>query len=73
MVYPDSIAMELEIEVGDYLLEVNGHKIGDVFDYRYYMKDEYVLVLISQMEKNGSLKSKRIMTMILVWNLKIVL
>lgn len=46
MVYPDSIAMELGIEVGDYLLEVNGHKIGDVFDYRYYMKDEYVLVLI---------------------------
>lgn len=46
MVYSDSIAMELGIEVGDYLLEVNGHKIGDVFDYRYYMKDEYVLVLI---------------------------
>ena len=52
MVYPDSIAMELGIEVGDYLLEVNGHKIGDVFDYRYYMKDEYVLVYNTEYDIN---------------------
>lgn len=45
-VYPDSIAEELEIEAGDVLLEINGKKIGDVFDYRYYIKDEYIEVLI---------------------------
>ena len=45
-VYPGSIAEELEIEAGDVLLEINGQKIGDVFDYRYYIKDEYIEVLI---------------------------
>lgn len=45
-VYPDSIAAELEIEPGDALLEINGKKIGDVFDYRYMIKDEYIEVLI---------------------------
>jgi len=45
-IYEDSIAEELELEVGDVLLEVNGHVIKDVFDYRYYMKDEYVEILI---------------------------
>ena len=46
MVFPDSIAEELEIESGDILIEINDHQIGDVFDYRYYMKEEYVEVLI---------------------------
>lgn len=45
-VYPDSIAAELEIEPGDALLEINGKKIEDVFDYRYMIKDEYIEVLI---------------------------
>ena len=47
-VYPDSIAEELEIEAGDVLLEVNGQEIGDVFDYRYLIKDEYVEVLVQK-------------------------
>ena len=46
MVFPDSIAEELEIESGDILIEINDHQIGDVFDYRYYMKEEYVEALI---------------------------
>lgn len=45
-VYPGSIGEEMEIEPGDVLLEINNEKIGDVFDYRYLMKDEYVEVLI---------------------------
>lgn len=45
-VYPESIAKELEIEAGDVLLEINGHEIEDVFDYRYLIKDEYVEVLV---------------------------
>ncbi len=43
-VYPASIAEEMEIEPGDVLLTINDQEIEDVFDYRYYMKDEYVEV-----------------------------
>lgn len=45
-VFPGSIAEEMEIEAGDVLLAVNGQEIGDVFDYRYFIKDEYIEVLI---------------------------
>ena len=45
-VYPGSIAEELGIEPGDVLLRINKQDIGDVFDYRYYIKDEYIEVLI---------------------------
>lgn len=46
MVSPGSIAEEMEIEPGDVLLSVNDEEIGDVFDYRYLIKDEYIEVLI---------------------------
>ena len=45
-VFPGSIAEEMEIEPGDVLLAVNNQEIGDVFDYRYLIKDEYIEVLI---------------------------
>lgn len=45
-VMPGSIAEELEIEPGDVLLSVNGQTPEDVFDYRYLMNEEEVLVLI---------------------------
>lgn len=41
-----SIAEELEIEAGDVLVEINGNKIEDVFDYQYYTQDEYIEVLV---------------------------
>ena len=41
-----SIARELEIEPGDILLEINGEKVEDVFDYRYLINEEYLTVLI---------------------------
>jgi len=43
-----SIAEELEIEAGDYLLSVNETEITDVLDYKYQMFDEYVTVLIEK-------------------------
>ena len=46
MVTPGSIAEEMEIEPGDILLSINDEMIGDVFDYRYLIKDEYIEVLI---------------------------
>ena len=45
-VYPGSIAEEMEIEPGDVLLSINNEEIGDVFDYRYLIKDEYVEAVI---------------------------
>ncbi len=45
-VVPGSIAEEMEIEPGDVLLAVNGQVPEDVFDYRYLMNEEEVLVLI---------------------------
>lgn len=46
VVYPGSIAEEMEIEAGDFLLAINDKEIKDVFDYRYMIKDEYIEVLI---------------------------
>ncbi len=47
-VYPGSIAEEMEIEPGDVLLSINNEEIGDVFDYRYLIKDEYVEAVIQK-------------------------
>ena len=41
-----SIAEEMEITPGDALLEINGHKIEDIFDYQYYTQDEYIEILV---------------------------
>lgn len=43
-----SIAQEMEIEAGDKLLEINGKKIQDVFDYQYLAEDEYIEVLVEK-------------------------
>lgn len=47
-VLSDSIAEELELEAGDILLAINGNRVKDVFDYHYYMNDEYLTVLIQK-------------------------
>lgn len=44
----ESIAEELQIEAGDYLISVNEAEITDVLDYKYQMFDEYVTVLIEK-------------------------
>lgn len=43
-----SIAHEMDIEPGDILLSVNGHEIEDIFDYRYYIEEEYLELLIEK-------------------------
>ncbi len=45
-VRPDSAAEELGLASGDVLLEINGHRIEDIFDYQYYMEDTYVELLV---------------------------
>ena len=45
-VLPGSIADELEIEAGDKLISINDMKIEDVFDYHFYVNDEYLTLVI---------------------------
>ena len=49
-VEPGSIADELELEAGDILLEINGNRIEDVFDYHYLMNEEFVELLIRKVD-----------------------
>lgn len=48
-----SIAEELNIESGDYLVSINGNTIKDVFDYRFYCSDSELTLEIEK--KNGEL------------------
>lgn len=43
-----SIAEELGIEPGDYLLSINGTEIEDVFDYRFLVDDEYIEMTVQK-------------------------
>lgn len=43
-----SIAEELEIMPGDKLLSINGREIEDIFDYQYYVEDDYIEILIQK-------------------------
>ena len=47
----DSIAWEMGVEPGMYLVAVNGQEVEDIFDYRFLMDDTSVTVLIR--EENG--------------------
>jgi putative radical SAM enzyme (TIGR03279 family) len=47
-VFPGSIAEELELAPGDVLLSVNSQPVEDVFDYRYLMNDEFVVLEIEK-------------------------
>ena len=47
-VVPGSIADEMELEPGDAILSVNGCEIEDVFDYHYYMNEEYLTVQVQK-------------------------
>ncbi len=53
MVEEDSIAEEMEIEVGDILLSINGTEVKDVFDYRYLVQDEFLEVEIEKSALGG--------------------
>lgn len=52
-VEPGSIAHELSIEPGDYLLTVNGETVRDIFDYQFFVTDEYVTLEIEKI--NGDI------------------
>jgi len=43
-VEPGSIAEEMELLAGDYLLSINGQEVKDILDYRWLAAEEYLLV-----------------------------
>lgn len=49
-VFPDSIAEEMEIEVGDKLLSINSTEVKDIIDYKFLMAEEYVEIEIEKQD-----------------------
>ncbi len=47
-VEPGSIGQEMELEPGDFLLEINGNEIEDIFDYEYYVNSKSMVMLIEK-------------------------
>jgi putative radical SAM enzyme (TIGR03279 family) len=43
-VLPESIAEEMQMEPGDRLLAINGHRVRDIIDYNFHAADEDVTV-----------------------------
>lgn len=50
---PGSIAEEMEMEVGDYLISINNVKVKDIIDYKFLISDDYVEVEIQK--KSGEI------------------
>lgn len=50
-VYPDSVAEEAGIEVGDKIISINGSKFYDVLEYRYLVSENDITVEV--LKKNG--------------------
>ncbi len=60
IVQDGSIAQELELVPGDILLTVNGQPVEDIFDYRYLMNEEFVVLEVEkQTERSGSWRWRR--------------
>ena len=47
-VLADSIAWELGIQAGDFLVSVNGETVEDIFDYQFLVNDEEIIILIEK-------------------------
>ncbi|MBR2527520.1 MAG: DUF512 domain-containing protein [Blautia sp.] len=47
-VLPGSIAQELQVCPGDFLISVNDQPIEDIFDYRYQVNDEFITVVVEK-------------------------
>jgi putative radical SAM enzyme (TIGR03279 family) len=52
-VIPNSIAEEVDIEVGDRLLRINENEVKDIIDYKFLITDEVLLLEVEK--KNGEI------------------
>ena len=46
----NSIAQELDIQVGDILLSINSQKIQDIIEYQYLIAEEYIELEIQTLD-----------------------
>jgi len=53
-VYPDSIAEDAGIEIGDSILAVNGEKVNDILEFRFITADEMYELTVEK--KDGSIE-----------------
>lgn len=44
----NSIASEMEIEVGDILLSINGHPVEDILDFMYLTQDDFIVLEVQK-------------------------
>jgi len=44
----NSIADQLDLQIGDVVESINGHKINDIIDYRFYISDEFIEIQIKR-------------------------
>ncbi|WP_130806798.1 DUF512 domain-containing protein [Senegalia massiliensis] len=49
----NSIAEELDVEVGDILISINNNEIKDIIDYKFHIADDYIVVTIKK--SNGEI------------------
>ena len=49
-VVENSIADELDIQVGDILLSINSQKIQDIIEYQYLIAEEYIELEIQTLD-----------------------
>ena len=47
-IVPGSIAEEMEIEPGDYLVSINDEEIKDILEYKFQIFDEYITLVIEK-------------------------
>ncbi len=52
-VIPNSIAEEVDIEVGDRLLRINENDVKDIIDYKFLITDEVLLLEVEK--KDGEI------------------
>ncbi|MDU4889104.1 MAG: DUF512 domain-containing protein [Clostridium sp.] len=52
-IVPCSIAEEVELEVGDRLLSINGNDVKDIIDYKYLVTDEELVIEVEK--KDGEI------------------
>src|SRR5512143_4232172 len=55
----NSLAAEMKLQIGDELIEVNGHTVEDVIDVQYYAAEEWVELKVRRGEANLVLAGPR--------------
>jgi putative radical SAM enzyme (TIGR03279 family) len=50
-IYPNSIAEEVGIEVGDILISINNQNVSDIIEYKFLMSDEYLEIEIENKDQ----------------------